>query len=84
MNIDPRIPIMTQEDRTTARIMQLEREVRELREALRSALTLIEQAPGAAPEAGRARLELVDNGSGKGRLQAVFPTGAAQIVAEEP
>jgi len=51
---------------------------------LASFLQLREGAEPAAPAANRARLFLVDNGSGKTQLKVRFATGASQTIATEP
>jgi len=43
-----------------------------------------EMTAPAAPSANRVRIYAEDNGSGKTRLMALFPTGAAQQIAIEP
>lgn len=48
------------------------------------ALNFLEQTAPAAPSANQVVLYAEDNGSGKTRLMARFPTGAAQQVAIEP
>jgi hypothetical protein len=45
---------------------------------------LSEQTAPAAPAANKVRIYCVDNGAGKTRLMALFPTGAAQQIAIEP
>lgn len=49
-----------------------------------SYVELDEMTAPSAPGANKARLYLEDNGSGKGRLMVLFPTGAAQQAAIEP
>jgi hypothetical protein len=49
-----------------------------------SAFEYVEQTAPAAPAANRVRVYAEDNGSGKTRLMALFPTGAAQQIAIEP
>ena len=49
-----------------------------------AALELIEQTAPSAPGSNCVRIYAVDNGSGKTRLMALFPTGAAQQIAIEP
>lgn len=48
------------------------------------ALEMLEMTAPAAGAANTVRLYAEDNGSGKTRLMAIFPTGAAQQVAIEP
>jgi hypothetical protein len=43
-----------------------------------------ERTAPAAPAANKVRIYCVDNGAGKTRLMALFPTGAAQQIAIEP
>ena len=45
---------------------------------------MIEMTAPSAPSADTVRIYAEDNGSGKTRLMAVFPTGAAQQIAIEP
>lgn len=45
---------------------------------------MTEMAAPAAPAANNVRVYAEDNGSGKTRLMALFPTGAAQQIAIEP
>lgn len=47
-------------------------------------LELLEMTAPAAPGSNKARLYIEDNGSGKTRLMALFPSGAAQQIAIEP
>ncbi len=47
-------------------------------------MELIEQTAPSAPSTNRVRVYAEDNGSGKTRLMALFPSGAAQQVAIEP
>lgn len=49
-----------------------------------AAVEFLEQTAPAAPAADRVRIYAEDNGSGKTRLMALFPTGAAQQIAIEP
>lgn len=49
-----------------------------------AAFEFIEQTAPSAPSADRVRLYAEDNGSGKTRLMALFPSGAAQQIAIEP
>lgn len=49
-----------------------------------SALEFREQTAPSAPSTNRVRIYAEDNGSGKTRLMALFPTGAAQQIAIEP
>jgi hypothetical protein len=48
------------------------------------ALELSEMTAPAAPATNNVRIYAEDNGSGKTRLMALFPTGAAQQIAIEP
>lgn len=48
------------------------------------AFELAEQTAPAAPSTDNVRIYAEDNGSGKTRLMALFPTGAAQQIAIEP
>ena len=48
------------------------------------ALGLIEMTAPAAPSANGVYVYAEDNGAGKTRLMAIFPSGAAQQVAIEP
>lgn len=48
------------------------------------ALELLEQTAPSAPSSNAVRFYAEDNGSGKTRLMAIFPSGAAQQVAIEP
>jgi hypothetical protein len=45
---------------------------------------MVEMAAPAAPAANMVRIYAEDNGSGKTRLMALFPSGAAQQIAIEP
>ena len=47
-------------------------------------LEFLEQTAPSAPSADAVRIYAEDNGSGKTRLMALFPTGAAQQIAIEP
>lgn len=49
-----------------------------------AALQLVEQTAPAAPATNGVRIYAEDNGSGKTRLMALFPTGVAQQIAIEP
>lgn len=48
------------------------------------ALNFLEQTAPAAPSTNQVTIYAEDNGSGKTRLMAIFPTGAAQQIAIEP
>jgi hypothetical protein len=48
------------------------------------ALEMVEQTAPAAPAANGVRIYAEDDGAGKTRLMALFPTGAAQQIAIEP
>lgn len=45
---------------------------------------LTEMTAPSAPATNNVRIYAEDNGSGKTRLMALFPTGAAQVIATEP
>jgi len=47
-------------------------------------LEMLEQTAPSAPSADAVRIYAEDNGSGKTRLMAIFPTGVAQQIAIEP
>jgi len=49
-----------------------------------ASLEFVEQTAPSAPGANCVRIYAEDNGSGKTRLMALFPTGAAQQIAIEP
>lgn len=49
-----------------------------------AALELVEQTAPSAPGSNCVRIYAEDNGSGKTRLMALFPTGSAQQIAIEP
>jgi hypothetical protein len=49
-----------------------------------AALEFVEQTAPSAPSANSVRLYAEDNGSGKTRIVALFPSGAAQVLAVEP
>lgn len=49
-----------------------------------AALEMAEQTAPSAPGSNKVRIYAEDNGSGKTRLMALFPTGAAQQIAIEP
>ena len=49
-----------------------------------AAVEFLEQTAPAAPAADRVRIYAEDDGAGKTRLMALFPTGAAQQIAIEP
>jgi len=48
------------------------------------ALNFLEQTAPSAPSANQVHIYAEDNGAGKTRLMALFPTGAAQQIAIEP
>jgi hypothetical protein len=49
-----------------------------------ASLEITEMTAPSAPASNKARIYAEDNGSGKTRLMALFPTGAAQQIAIEP
>lgn len=49
-----------------------------------AALELVEMTEPAAPAANKVRFLARDNGAGKTQIVAIFPSGAAQVIATEP
>jgi hypothetical protein len=49
-----------------------------------ASLEMTEQTAPSAPASNKVRIYAEDNGSGKTRLMALFPSGAAQQIAIEP